>query len=262
MELKQKLFENLNLTVEKVSQNETHSNLYSSENFEDLIKIQNRVFTKKSLKSYTEMLIHTALNTHKEAKSILIVGGVQSSVFSEINRYYDLNLNIDFIDTNSSINSTLDTVALSEKHKLNLIEQEPKDYISRQPNDAYDVIILDEVSDFSLDKVLMAHISRVLDDTGVFVTFSNLLGDNGSLVQNMSVVANEFHIAMPYFVNLVIPATVTFILASKKYHPTADIILQRADLLDGLNYYNSEIQEASFKQPNNIRKLLKGIVKN
>jgi spermidine synthase len=41
----------------------------------------------------------------------------------------------------------------------------------------------------------------------------------------------------------------TSILASKKYHPTADLNLQRADLLDGLDYYSAEIQLASFVFP-------------
>ena len=39
------------------------------------------------------------------------------------------------------------------------------------------------------------------------------------------------------------------IIASKKYHPTADLNLQRADFLDDLEYYSSEIHIASFVFP-------------
>ena len=53
----------------------------------------------------------------------------------------------------------------------------------------------------------------------------------------------------------------TSIIASKRYHPTADINLQRADLLDGLNYYSAEIHNASFVFPAGEHKALTGIAK-
>lgn len=52
------------------------------------------------------------------------------------------------------------------------------------------------------------------------------------------------------------------ILASKEYHPTADVILQRSDLIDGLEYYNCDIHIATFVMPNYIRSTYKGIIKN
>ena len=53
----------------------------------------------------------------------------------------------------------------------------------------------------------------------------------------------------------------TSILASKKYHPTADLVLQRADLLDDLQYYSSEIHKAVFVFPAAEHKALTGIAK-
>ena len=52
------------------------------------------------------------------------------------------------------------------------------------------------------------------------------------------------------------------LLASKEYHPTADIILQRADMLDGVEYYNSDVHPTAFAMGNNVRKAHKGIIKN
>lgn len=51
-------------------------------------------------------------------------------------------------------------------------------------------------------------------------------------------------------------------LASKEYHPTADVILQRADMIDGLSYYNCDVHVASFAMGNYIRKEYLGIIKN
>jgi hypothetical protein len=38
--------------------------------------------------------------------------------------------------------------------------------------------------------------------------------------------------------------------------------LQRADFLEGLNYYNSDMQLASFVKPTSVHKALLGIAKN
>ena len=54
--------------------------------------------------------------------------------------------------------------------------------------------------------------------------------------------------------------TATF--ATKKYHPTADIILQKSDLLEGLEYYNSDIHKSSFILPNYLKESLKILIKN
>jgi spermidine synthase len=54
----------------------------------------------------------------------------------------------------------------------------------------------------------------------------------------------------------------TALLASKAYHPTADIILHRADMLDGLQYYNCDVHPAAFAMGNNVRKAYLGVIKN
>jgi len=54
----------------------------------------------------------------------------------------------------------------------------------------------------------------------------------------------------------------TALLASKAYHPTADLILHRADMLDNLSYYNCDIHPAAFAMGNYIRKEYLGSIKN
>jgi len=50
-------------------------------------------------------------------------------------------------------------------------------------------------------------------------------------------------------------------LASRFYHPTADINLQRADLTEGFAYYNSDIAIAAFSVPTFVYKEYLGIIK-
>jgi len=53
----------------------------------------------------------------------------------------------------------------------------------------------------------------------------------------------------------------TLVFASKKYHPQAEIVLQVSDLLEGCNYYTTEMQNAVFVHPANITKEITGIAK-
>ncbi len=79
----------------------------------------------------------------------------------------------------------------------------------------------------------------------------------------MQVMGEFFKIVMPYrFEMYMYPGcNWNFILASKLYHPTADIILHRADLLDGLRYYNSDLHKASFVLPNYVKQELGDLYK-
>jgi len=78
---------------------------------------------------------------------------------------------------------------------------------------------------------------------------------NNSLMQTLGYF---FKIIMPYNLG----NSETALLASKEYHPTADIILQRSDMLDNVYYYNCDIHIASFAMPNYIRRAYLGTIRN
>jgi spermidine synthase len=105
--------------------------------------------------------------------------------------------------------------------------------------------------------MVLANIQRVLKDDGLiaFATES-FHKDEEKLKSDLELVGKNFWIAMPYRFG-----HSTAILASKKYHPTADIVLQRSDLLNDLEYYSTEIHHASFVFPASQHKALTGIAK-
>ena len=105
--------------------------------------------------------------------------------------------------------------------------------------------------------MLLANIDRILKDDGVLVfQSSNFDEERDTLKSDLTVAGSRFWIAMPYTFR-----GHTALLASKKYHPTADIILQRSDLLDGINYYSTEMHHAAFVSPAYIHKELTGIAR-
>ncbi|MBI3873900.1 MAG: spermidine synthase [Arcobacter sp.] len=118
----------------------------------------------------------------------------------------------------------------------------------------FDVVIYN--SDI-LDDIVMANVARNLEDKcGIFACKVVSFDENSqTMKKELSTVARNFWIAMPYNAG-----ENMMILASKKYHPQADIILDRSDFIES-NYYNTELHNASFVMPNYIQKPLTGIAK-
>ncbi|PNV83071.1 MAG: spermidine synthase [Sulfurimonas sp.] len=176
---------------------------------------------------YSEMMIHVPMCTSKEAKNVLIISDNAEKLTTEAARYKEINL-------------TVIGCSLNEISSLN--------------DDSYDVVI----SEMGNDVALFSHVNRVLKKDGLLVTKHPSLDcveENKSL---MSILGKYFKIIMPYHIG----DGSTALLASKEYHPTADINLQRADMLDGLSYYNSDVHPAAFAMGNYIRKEYLGIIKN
>lgn len=178
----------------------------------------------KDNQAFNEMMVHTPLCTHKEAQNVLIIGSSSEALKKEASKHTG---NIEFGDAS----------ILTSKDEKNI-----------------DVVIF---TDVNLDEMLLANIQRVLKDDGL-ITFSteSFSKDEAKLKADLELVGQNFWIAMPFKFG-----HETAILASKKYHPTADIILQRSDLLDDLEYYSTEIHHASFVFPAAQYKALTGIAK-
>lgn len=176
---------------------------------------------------YAEMMVHVPMCTSKEAKDILIISDKAELLAAEVARHKEANLKV----AGCSLNE-----------------------ISSLGDAAYDVVI----SEMGDDATLFSQINRVLKRDGQFVTTHPSL-DNVEANKNiMRTLGKYFKIIMPYNIG----NGTTALLASKEYHPTADINLQRADMLDGLSYYNCDIHSAAFAMGNYIRKEYLGIIKN
>jgi len=93
-------------------------------------------------------------------------------------------------------------------------------------------------------------IFRLLKPDGIYVATAG-----ESIEAKLGELGNFFRIVMPYF-------ETTLIFASNKYHPTADIVLDRSDFIEDNEYYNSEIHLASFALTQKTKKRLKGLAKN
>ena len=180
----------------------------------------------KDNNAFNEMMVHLPLCTHKEATKVLIVGSNNEDMKAQAAKHNKVS-NIEFGDTS----------IITSKSEKNI-----------------DVIIL---TDVKIDELLLANISLILKEDGLIAFPSKAFSrDEDQLFADLKLVGSKFWIAMPFKFG-----HNTSILASRRYHPTADLNLQRADLLDGLNYYSTEIHNASFVFPAAEHRALTGIAK-
>ncbi|MDD5373023.1 MAG: spermidine synthase [Sulfurimonas sp.] len=176
---------------------------------------------------YAEMMVHVPICTSKEAKNILIISDNADKLSAEAARHNESNFKVISCNLNE---------------------------VSSLADGSYDVVI----SEMPSEGALFSQINRVLKVDGQFVTTHPSLDDVDRNKSIMVALANYFKIIMPYNIG----DGTTALFCSKEYHPTADINLQRADMIDGLSYYNCDIHPAAFAMGNYIRKEYLGIIKN
>ncbi|MDE6886707.1 MAG: hypothetical protein K2P17_06695 [Helicobacteraceae bacterium] len=96
--------------------------------------------------------------------------------------------------------------------------------------------------------------------------YNELLKDNGIAIINLKDLESssldiikeaDFKIRMPFRIE-----DKYYLFLSNRFHPLADICLQKIDLLNDLKYYNAKIHEAVFALPNYRKEALKGIARN
>lgn len=180
----------------------------------------------KDTNAFNEMMVHVPLCTHQEASNVLVIGTCDDSLKEQTSKHSKTS-NFGFGDIST----------LTSKNEKNI-----------------DVIIL---TDVKLDELLLANIERILNNDGLICFATKAYSkDVEQLKSDLTLVGTKFWIAMPFRFG-----HNTSIIASKKFHPTADLNLQRADLLDGLDYYSAEIHNASFVFPASEHRDLTGIAK-
>ena len=176
---------------------------------------------------YNEMMVHTALCTSKNPENILIVSNDAAALVTEVQKHDSISADVISADINT---------------------------LRGAKDETYDVVI----TEMDSDAAVLAHYNRILKEDGVLVSTHAPLDDVETNKSMMQILGKYTKIIMPFNIG----NGETALLASKEYHPTADIILHRADMLDDLEYYNCDVHPAAFAMGNNVRKAYLGVIKN
>ena len=113
----------------------------------------------------------------------------------------------------------------------------------------YDLIIEETPTDY-------LNIYQKLNDKGVYITTAESLKDK-ALFETLSKI---FYIVMPYYY-IENDKVYSLVFASKKPHPTADIIRHRSDFTENTEYYHTDIHLASFVLPKSVFDEIKDVIK-
>ncbi len=176
------------------------------------------------------MMVHVPLCTVKKPENVLIVSDDAAALEAEVARHDAI--------ASKTVSASDVTAVLREEADASV-----------------EVVIIDALCS---DAAALAHVNRVLNGEGLVVLKHADLQDETANKQLMEVLGNYFKIIMPFNLG----NGETALLASKSYHPTADIILHRTDMLDGQKYYNCDVHPAAFAMGNDIRKAYLGTIRN
>ena len=214
-----------------------------------------------------EIAVHTALCSHEEPKRVLVIDGGDGAIAAELLKHKDITIDVverdrNFVDA-AKVFSCYDKAL--ENERVNLTIEDTVQFIGSAKDGAYDIVIINRFDEIYLNnKAVMATVRRILSEKGLVVMdASSQLFDMAGHKEVLSSFCCEFKIVMPFrYTSMVrVGGEQWFALGSKFFHPTADINLQRADLTDGFEWYNSDIHIASFALPTAVFNLLKAYIK-
>ncbi|MEF3191427.1 MAG: hypothetical protein K6347_02605 [Campylobacterales bacterium] len=213
-----------------------------------IIANEKLLYASSEREGRAELLVHTALCTHPEPKRVLVVGGDGSEV-AEVVRH---GIQPDWLP--------FDAIQIIETffpERSTLIDQAR---CIDAPAQSYDVIIVAELYGHCFDGL-----ANYLSERGLAtIKATSSLHEPVAAREELARTAEPFWIAMPF-----LPATPWaramgefYIFCSRHYHPTADLLLQRADFLEGVQVYTPELHVASFTLPRYLVTHFRGIAKN
>jgi spermidine synthase len=188
-----------------------------------------------------EMLVHVPVCTHADPRRILVVGGCDN-LRNELGKY-SIFEEILHLDAEGAIDAMRELGAKK-----------------------FDVAIVADER-FGADREFWIELTKLLDEKGLAsAMMSDLITEPERAKEELKTLGAIYRIVMPYRYEGELQSggflpNRYLVLASRFYHPTADINLQRADLTDGYRYYNSDIAVAAFQTPTFVNRDYLGIIK-
>lgn len=204
---------------------------------------------------YYETAVNSAVCTNPDVKNALVIGGGNGFIVNELLKHSDIK-NITAVEIDSSITKISKkyfpkTASKLEDKKVKLFFEDGYEFVKNAKDRSYDVIFIDTIDALknSFDSEFYSHISKILNTNGIVVSRAEDIGfDLEKHKKRLKDIGKHFRYTMPFRASdpLSLYGSITLIYASKKFHPTADLLLQKIDMLCDLKHYNAEIHNASF----------------
>ncbi|WP_120945918.1 spermine/spermidine synthase domain-containing protein [Helicobacter labacensis] len=204
----------------------------------------------------SELLAHVGACVHPNPKRALITGGFDTQIAFELLKYEGLH--VDFVQEDhamlENLHAFLPQFAETKAHARFKLYDKILD-LDLQP---YDILIsLSTPNAHQVDGL-----QRMLNPKGLMLlSVPNPLLEQEAFKGALTSLQGCAQILMPFNTPYA-PTPQVYLFASKHYHPLADMLLQKIDMLDGLRYYNAEIHHAAFAQPQWLKGACARLLKN
>lgn len=231
------------------------------------------MLTEKDEFIYHEMIVHVPMAVYPEAKKILVIGAGDGGVIRELCRYKTIE-QIDMVEIDEMVVDVCkkylpQTALCLEDPRVHIYYQDGLKYIRTKEND-YDLIIVDSTDPFGpgeglFTKEFYGNCYKALKDDGIMVNQheSPFYSEDANAMQRAHKrIVESFEISKVYQAH--IPTYPSghwlFGFASKKYHPTKDMDVQKwNEKRIETKYYNSELHLGAFALPNYVEELLRDV---
>lgn len=219
--------------------------IFESNDFEKVAMIdQKHLMLGKYLFMESELLAHLPLCVIPQAKNVLLFNGFNLEIAHECLKH---GVSVDYVQSDRK---DLDSLIDFFPHFRDIIEHQHFAFFEKVIDldiKKYDVIIADTL----LTKHQIDGLHRMLTSEGILIlrNYHPLL-EESEFIDSLANCASFFNIVMPFCIPLNILNDKSYIFASKRFHPLADMSLQKIDLLPQLRYYNAHIHESIFTLPN------------
>lgn len=226
---------------------------------------------------YHDMITHPALFVHPNPKRVLVIGGGDGGTAREVLRHSSVEkvvmVEIDKMVVDACREFIPQTACELDNPRLELIIGDGVEYVAKCAKSAekFDVILVDSTDPIGPATPLFGdefyqNINSSLNDDGIVVSQGESPFYHTDVQSSMlKLLSGKFPILrLLNFTNMCYPGSFwSFTFASKKYHPLNDFKPTRVTESDlEFNYYNEEIHQACFAQPEFVRKKFKHLFKD
>lgn len=235
--------------------------LFNAEAFGEIALLDEGLLLRNMLYVQSELLAHISSCSHKNPKRVLIVGSFNLELAFEFLRHNEVR--VDFLQFDLKVLESLMSFLphykeVMESERFGLIPQLSEDFLKQNAKEnpvKYDIVVL-------LDSNLKANAyAALLNAEGILVVKSPHILLDTNKVRMLLESLEDFRVKMPFYAPLSLLQD-CYVFASKLYHPTADIQLQKADMLEDLLYYHANLHLSAFVLPKVVKSALLGVAKN
>jgi len=239
--------------------------VYDTECFGRMLMLDNVIMlTEFDEFAYHEMIAHVPLNTHPDAKDVLIIGGGDGGTAREVLKHRVENVDMCEIDeevVEVSKEYLPFTSSSFDDPRLKLYFEDGANFVNKRKIE-YDLIIIDSSDPIGPAEVLFKEkfyedLSKALKNEGIAVSQSESMFYDKHTIKELFSFNKKIFPIVKYYYTLVptYPSgTIGFSFCSKKYNPLVDF---NSNSIQGLKYYNKDIHKASFKVPEFISRTIK-----